>query len=514
VLGDPSAYGAEIRPNLYQDDPDVMVVSGDYSAATDNLDPGLARFVWEEICRVAKVRGADGEWCPIAETEWALLGFDALVNHMLAYKSRYETVYVEQKWGQLMGSPMSFPILNIVNAAVNAAVIIKSYWIDTGKDLSVWGALEGAHVTTNGDDVILYLPRRHYARWQRYVTSVGLAPSLGKNYTSTTVAIMNSEMRYAVRVAGPPQMTDVGELVYPSVWRYRSFFNSPLVIGMEAKGPDAGTYVADRMPPSLLGARARAVVRGIEVGSEVYFNRLRMFADCHEDLLKHIPAGVGWEVPESLGGLGIPQFRPDTVAFPKSVLSRAAYLACLDPITRLKAAMVPSPKPVTAWEKLLKSAMSGDEGETIERLDQRTLEDQRDTEMYAAMAGSRLRDGDEGAGVRQPKLAVLAAVLDKIDDIQYLDDDMREATYESLWPGCLGGPKPGSCETKAKKHSALRQCFSSWSDRVRKQMTHVAKVIDSSESGLRSMSVKTLREWSDHRTLITVDLRAGYDAAV
>jgi hypothetical protein len=518
VLGDPSAYGAEIRRNLYQDDSDVVIVSGDYSAATDNLDPALSRFVWEEICRVVQVRGADGEWCPLAETEWALLGFDALVNHLLAYtyrdKRSVEVEHVEQKWGQLMGSPMSFPILNIVNAAVNAALVINSYWIDTGKDLSVWSALEGAHITTNGDDVILYLPRRHYNRWQRYVTSVGLSPSLGKNYTSGTVAIMNSEMRYAVRVAGPPQMTDVGELVYPSVWRYRSFFNSPLVLGMEAKGPDAGTYVADRMPPSLLGARARAVVRGIDVGSEVYFNRLRMFADCHEDLLKHIPAGVGWEVPESLGGLGIPQFRPDDVAFPKSVLSRAAYLACLDPITRLKSAMVPSPKPVLAWEKLLKSAMSGAEGETIERLDQRTLEDLRDTEMYAAMAGSRLRDGDDGAGVRRPKLAVLAAVLDKIDDIQYLDDDMREAAYESLWPGCLGGPRLGNCEIRAKKHNALRQCFTSWTNSLRKQMTHVAQVIDSSESGLRSMSVKTLREWSDHRTLITVDLRAGYDAAV
>jgi len=97
--------------------PGEFYVSGDYKGATDNLDPSLSVAAWEAICRNVHCDGI-----PLAfHSLWHTLGRQLLVGHRLHYRRVVEDpsarLPVEQAWGQLMGSPASFPILNLVNAA-------------------------------------------------------------------------------------------------------------------------------------------------------------------------------------------------------------------------------------------------------------------------------------------------------------------------------------------------------------------------------------------------------------
>jgi hypothetical protein len=91
-------------------------VSGDFSAATDNLDPALTEYAWECICECASVEDEHGV-LPLSLSPFAGLVKKALTGHCLDYGG---PVIMDQTWGQLMGSPVSFPLLNIINAATTA----------------------------------------------------------------------------------------------------------------------------------------------------------------------------------------------------------------------------------------------------------------------------------------------------------------------------------------------------------------------------------------------------------
>jgi hypothetical protein len=77
--------------------PGEFWLSGDYSDATNQLDPRLSEVVWETLCNVCCV--------PTAIRE---LGFRALTGHLIQME---DGELVPQRWGQLMGSIISFPVL-------------------------------------------------------------------------------------------------------------------------------------------------------------------------------------------------------------------------------------------------------------------------------------------------------------------------------------------------------------------------------------------------------------------
>jgi hypothetical protein len=95
----------------------VKFNSGDYEASTNNIDPELSAFTFSEICR--QVVFADGEGKDrLDQSVWHLLGTYDLVNHTFIHPRSLETR--SQTWGQLMGSPTSFPILCIINLAASS----------------------------------------------------------------------------------------------------------------------------------------------------------------------------------------------------------------------------------------------------------------------------------------------------------------------------------------------------------------------------------------------------------
>jgi hypothetical protein len=296
--------------------PDEFFVSGDYKAATDNLSRRLIVAAWEAAADVMEVIVGkevqdDGtiKWIrlPLRETIYYKMGKMALVDHVLVYSRGEKTFQVRQTNGQLMGSPMSFPFLCLINAAISGLSIGLN-------------PLRTNEMRVNGDDIAFIATKETYAVWKQNVSRAGLTPSLGKNYTSRKVCIINSELRR----------------YYEGEWHFEQFVNFALLWGYGRKGADAGEDLKPKMMPDELSARCNSLVSRFE---KVAFKRslVNQFLELHEEPLKEFKRAtgsrVGYFVPLELGGYGLPRCGR---AVEDWDLRWAATAACLDPETRAK----------------------------------------------------------------------------------------------------------------------------------------------------------------------------------
>lgn len=142
-------------------------LSGDYESATDNLNMDIMHLMIDELCKTL----------PSAYHNW--LRWEGGI-HEIHYPKDSGLTPVLQTRGQLMGSLLSFPILCIANACTIG--IVKK------KDLPELPAL------INGDDILFKGSLRQIKAWKRVSHSMGLIPSIGKNFISPTWGTINSQM--------------------------------------------------------------------------------------------------------------------------------------------------------------------------------------------------------------------------------------------------------------------------------------------------------------------------------
>ena len=165
-------------------------VSGDYESATDLLNPELSQICQYEI----------GKRLGIPLQDQIVLN-KALTNHYLVYgkKGGLITEAYRQIWGQLMGSPVSFPVLCIINlAATRLSFEIAHNRLFNLVDLPM---------VVNGDDVLFRAKDpQHYQIWKQITAECGLKFSLGKNYTSQRFMVINSELYRVTRSYGVKRM--------------------------------------------------------------------------------------------------------------------------------------------------------------------------------------------------------------------------------------------------------------------------------------------------------------------
>ncbi len=100
---------------------DFIINSGDYKAATD-------KFKSETSLLIADIISEELEFAP----EWAEALRKGLVGFSLSDPDTGESV--PQRNGQLMGSPVSFPILNIANALASSYAVFLSHTLESDKD--------------------------------------------------------------------------------------------------------------------------------------------------------------------------------------------------------------------------------------------------------------------------------------------------------------------------------------------------------------------------------------------
>jgi len=220
-------------------------VSGDYSAATDEIDIRLTRIchgiMMEKLMTSYEQQGCDPE--TILKYRYIL---DACIEpHLVHYPHNYQaseelrtcTLRPEdallgrdmenlnpcvQQNGQLMGSTLSFPILCIVNFCVS--------WLALFPHVEDFRKIP---ILVNGDDILFRCRESQYAVWCDHVKNAGFRKSLGKNFAHEDKIFINSQPW----VARKRSDFDVSGLCE---FDYCPFFNTGLMHGQ--------SKVASQMP--------------------------------------------------------------------------------------------------------------------------------------------------------------------------------------------------------------------------------------------------------------------------
>jgi hypothetical protein len=154
-----------IKRHLLLEDSCPLWISGDYSAATDNLNRNIINNVLTQISfylppsmRSAFVKNGGSHWIKSSECTY------------------------QQFNGQLMGSLTSFPLLCYIN------YIAYHYCRSLSpKDFSSFCLI-------NGDDILFRATQYGYSIWKDTVSLFGLSPSIGKNYSSKSYFMINSRL--------------------------------------------------------------------------------------------------------------------------------------------------------------------------------------------------------------------------------------------------------------------------------------------------------------------------------
>lgn len=149
-------------------DQKAHILSGDYESATDNLHMDVTALAIDELCKVL----------PPQYHSW--LRWEGGI-HEIHYPPSSKLSPILQTRGQLMGSLLSFPILCVANAALIS--IIKK--VESLRDLEA---------LINGDDILFTEHERKIKSWKRLTNSVGLIPSVGKNYQDPNWGSINSQI--------------------------------------------------------------------------------------------------------------------------------------------------------------------------------------------------------------------------------------------------------------------------------------------------------------------------------
>jgi hypothetical protein len=149
-------------------------VSGDFSAATDNLKIDYTKLAFGEA--MAKL--------PFGGLRRIKIVNSVLFEHMISYPPWTKLDPIMQKSGQLMGSPLSFPILCVCNLA--------AYWEALEKYLRREIKLVDLPVLVNGDDILFRCDERLYSLWKAEVAKLGFELSVGKNYVHPKYLMINS----------------------------------------------------------------------------------------------------------------------------------------------------------------------------------------------------------------------------------------------------------------------------------------------------------------------------------
>jgi len=304
-------------------------LSGDYEAATDNLQSWVSETIMDEICKLLRIEGGERD-----------VYMRLLTGH---YFTDADGRVLPQRTGQLMGSIISFPVLCIANFALCRHVMEISRSLRGGRFRPQHVSLQQAQILINGDDLLMKVCP--VGRWLWTVLGrevLGLSESLGKTYYSRDFVEMNSRLyqyddsektEYAYTVTSDGR----------TATRYRFFHETPLInlgllyglVRSSAGGTESSRQVSTERAPSL-GARLRELYSechsGGGFGAGVWSKLKAEALELNRTLLGTSPCP--WYVPERYGGWGI----PGTPTRVDLGLVRAAMLAELHFTTTVSAA--------------------------------------------------------------------------------------------------------------------------------------------------------------------------------
>jgi hypothetical protein len=242
-----------------------LFASLDYSAASDNINPRCS------------------EECADSFSDELDIPSD-LRAHFRSALTGHTIEGEPQKWGQLMGSIMSFVVLCVINFAVTR----YSYELSTGRRVS----LRMAPILVNGDDGLVRCNSSFMSIWERVAAQAGLVPSVGKVYLHETYANINS----------------TSFEWHGDHFRQIPYVNMGLVVGNQRsktiKDVDLSS-VADVIDPRVgtLGARHRTLIDSCPNDANLRIRVHDLFVRHHRSLLSACHE-MPLFIPEFAGGFG------------------------------------------------------------------------------------------------------------------------------------------------------------------------------------------------------------------
>jgi hypothetical protein len=260
---------------------DEGYLSGDYSAATNELAPWVSEAIANEIADCLKLSLNERTLFIRALTQHIFIGEDG--SHM------------PQMWGQLMGSVVSFPVLCIANAALCRWAMECS----TFKNIP----LQASGIMINGDDVVFRCTVVGLRLWKQITSFCGLTPSLGKYFYSREFAQINSanfiRLQDPTFYKHPDARPDTPPT--PLYFKQSKYINLGLLFGLKRSGEVSTNTIADDKDGGTLGVRHRELLS--VAPPELHEKLHKIFLLHHNKLLKSIH--VPWYVPEHWGGVGL-----------------------------------------------------------------------------------------------------------------------------------------------------------------------------------------------------------------
>jgi len=152
-------------------------VSGDYTAATDNLKISYTKDAFETSLVKSKLD-------PSVKEYLREVLYEQEIHYPKKFESKGGLTPEMQTNGQLMGSTLSFPILCVVN--------LCAYWKTLEEYLNREISIHDLPVLINGDDILFRCNDVFYSLWMENIQEVGFLLSLGKNYVHKTFFTINS----------------------------------------------------------------------------------------------------------------------------------------------------------------------------------------------------------------------------------------------------------------------------------------------------------------------------------
>lgn len=267
--------------------------SGDYKASTDNSSARLGMAIFDSLLAYLPAS------VPERYKQWMRL---VLAPHICVYPKQSYLDPVLQTNGQLMGSPLSFPILCLMNLAIFAMA--------TGASRH-----ELIHkVLINGDDILYRATRAEFHRHNELGSRCGLSPSIGKVYLSPEYANINSICCHTgppIRIervrSQPPRMSRAAEPTHKYVIRdvrQIDFLNTGLFFGQQKVMARVGGDVdANEVRANPTTAVINTLLQGALRGTA--HELLKMYLSKHRHDINKETKGKNLFIHQTLGGMGV-----------------------------------------------------------------------------------------------------------------------------------------------------------------------------------------------------------------
>jgi len=269
----------------------TFLVAGDYKNATDNMHPDLP---YTFVQTLKEQKSFTELWIKVLELTLSghIIDYSQISSGKTGLDFTFNPEYQEriiQEWGQLMGSPTSFPVLNIVNAAMFwAACEIYENRSRTWKQI-----LRDYRPLFNGDDISFLSNPLHYKTWEVLCASCGLSLSAGKNYCSSEFVNINSTNYFG-------EKTQISEHFF-ILKNFKELFvvNPGLIKGQSKVLGGSGEQLES------LGSTCDQLEECVRVANDEQKTR------CYEVFMHHMRDKLKqskrpWTLPRMFGGLGLP----------------------------------------------------------------------------------------------------------------------------------------------------------------------------------------------------------------